>query len=387
MSNHEELVSQFTDVTGVESERAQFYLESSAWQLEVALASFYENDEPATIGNDPQDAEQSLLEDDYRCAVENTSQDTKNKEMESNSSKAKYKPNPKFGTINDLQNRESSSEDEEGQAFYAGGSEHSGQQVLGPGKKKDIVSDIFKSCQEQSVVTEPKVGGQQRPNTFGGTGYKLGQTSSDSEVVSASSSDQQSNSGLITLKLWKDGFTINDSEIRPYTEAENRDFLAAIKRGEIPAEIRQQVQGVEVRLDMEDHRHEVYVPPKVKVKAFTGKGHMLGSPSPATVGMTVPTDPADQAANEAQAKKELNLDESKPTTTLQIRLADGTSVKARFNLMHTTNDIRRYITTMRPQYAIREFSLLTMYPTKELAEDKTIEEAGLQNTAIMQRLK
>lgn len=59
--------------------------------------------------------------------------------------------------------------------------------------------------------------------------------------------------------------------------------------------------------------------------------------------MTIPTDPADQAANEAQAKKELNVDTSKPVTTLQIRLADGSTVKAQFNLTHTVNDLRRYI--------------------------------------------
>lgn len=61
--------------------------------------------------------------------------------------------------------------------------------------------------------------------------------------------------------------------------------------------------------------------------------------------MTVPTDPADQAANEAQAKKELNVDNSKPTTTIQIRLADGSTVKVQFNLTHTVGDIRRYIIT------------------------------------------
>ncbi|XP_071628184.1 NSFL1 cofactor p47 isoform X2 [Temnothorax longispinosus] len=313
-----------------------------------------------------------------------------NKQAKSDSTESKgAKPKPRFGTLNDLQNADTSSDEEEGQAFYAGGSEHSGQQVLGPGKKKkDIISDMFKTCQEQSLATDPpKIGGQQRPNTFRGTGYKLGQTSSDSEAVMGANADQQSSNGLIVLKLWKDGFTINDSEIRSYDDVENRDFLDAIKRGEIPAEIRQQVQGAEVRLDMEDHRHETYVPSKTKVKAFSGKGHMLGSPSPATVGMTVATDPADQAANEAQAKKELELDASKPTTTLQIRLADGSVVKAQFNLSHTVADLRRYVITMRPQYALRDFSLLTVYPTKELAEDKTIEEAGLQNSAIMQRLK
>lgn len=385
MTSRDELVSQFADVTGVEAERALFYLESSAWQLEVALASFYENLEefPGLVTEAIDDTQQEQ-------ELQDRTDTMSNKNIKSDSTESKgAKPKPRFGTLNDLQNKDSSSEEEEGQAFYAGGSEHSGQQVLGPGKKKkDIISDMFKSCQEQSIAADPpKMGGQQRPNTFSGTGYKLGQSSSDSEVVMGANADQQSSNGLITLKLWKDGFTINDSEIRSYDESDNREFLAAIKRGEIPAEIRQQVQGAEVRLDMEDHRHEVYVPSKTKVKAFSGKGHMLGSPSPATVGMTVPTDPADQAANEAQARKELNVDTSKPTTTLQIRLADGSTVKAQFNLSHTVADLRRYIITMRPQYALRDFSLLTVYPTKELTEDKTIEESGLQNSAIMQRLK
>lgn len=108
-----------------------------------------------------------------------------NKNAKSDSAESKgAKPKPRFGTLNDLQNSDSSSEEEEGQAFYAGGSEHSGQQVLGPGKKKkkDLISDMFKTCQEQSIAADPpKIGGQQRPNTFRGTGYKLGQTSSDSE--------------------------------------------------------------------------------------------------------------------------------------------------------------------------------------------------------------
>lgn len=95
-------------------------------------------------------------------------------------------------------------------------------------------------------------------------------------VVSPSTSDRRSSTGLITLKLWQNGFTLNDREIRPYDDPANRDFLDAIKRGEIPMEIRQEVQGAEVRLDMEDRRHEEYVPPKVKVKAFSGKGQMLG---------------------------------------------------------------------------------------------------------------
>jgi len=94
-------------------------------------------------------------------------------------------------------------------------------------------------------------------------------------VVIGANTDQQSSNSLV-LKLWKDGFTINDSDLRSYDNSEAREFLSAIKRGEVPVEIRQQIQGAEMRLDMEDHRHEMYVAPKAKVKVFSGKGHMLG---------------------------------------------------------------------------------------------------------------
>lgn len=144
--------------------------------FQVALTSFYENDEPPELVTESLDIQQAEGSEDNTSAMSN-------KQVKSDSESKGVKPKPRFGTLNDLQNSDSSSEEEEGQAFYAGGSEHSGQQVLGPGKKKkDIISDIFKSCQEQSITTDPpKMGGQQRPNTFRGTGYKLGQTSSDSE--------------------------------------------------------------------------------------------------------------------------------------------------------------------------------------------------------------
>ena len=95
-------------------------------------------------------------------------------------------------------------------------------------------------------------------------------------VVSAPSTGQQSNSGLITLKLWRNGFTINERELRPYDDPKNTEFLSAIRQGEVPLEIQQEIQGAEVRLDMEDHRNEEFVPSKVRLSAFSGKGHILG---------------------------------------------------------------------------------------------------------------
>lgn len=45
---------------------------------------------------------------------------------------------------------------------------------------------------------------------------------------------------------------------------------------EVPNELVREARGGEVSLDMEDHRTEDYVQPKVPVKAFAGEGHMLG---------------------------------------------------------------------------------------------------------------
>lgn len=48
-------------------------------------------------------------------------------------------------------------------------------------------------------------------------------------------------------------------------------------------------------------------------------------------------------ANEAAARAEVPLTPEAPSTSLQIRLVDGTRLVATFNLSHTIGDIRRYI--------------------------------------------
>jgi hypothetical protein len=74
-------------------------------------------------------------------------------------------------------------------------------------------------------------------------------------------------------------------------------------------------------------------------------GSVCYSPSPATVGITMPLDEKDRTANEEQAKNSLSLDSSQPITTVQIRLADGSRLLGQFNHSHTIADVRRFITT------------------------------------------
>ncbi|KAF5280325.1 hypothetical protein FQR65_LT03134 [Abscondita terminalis] len=372
MAGNDEKLGQFIMVTGIDEERARFYLESSAWQLEVALASFYENDGEVDQVAQP-------------VPVERSESPTENPPLPSEIAKPKPRSkitNSKFATLHTMNS--SSEDEEEGQAFYAGGSEHSGQQVLGPPRKKDMVSDMFKAVREHGVeILEPSASGSSS-SAFRGTGYKLGQTGNDSETIPGAS--EPSKPEQVTLKLWKEGFSLNDGELRHYSDPSQREFLDNIRRGEIPAELRQ--GSTEVHLSMEDRRGETFKKEidKRNTRAFSGQGHTLGSPTPAAIGAPAVQE-KDCLVNENIAKKKLSTDSTQPTTNIQIRLADGSRLIGQFNHTHTVSNIRSYIVDARPQYATLTFALLSTYPSRELNDSETIAEAGLLNAAIMQKLK
>jgi UBX domain-containing protein 1 len=131
-------------------------------------------------------------------------------------------------------------------AFYAGGSTTSGQQVLGPPKKnpiKDYVSDIFKLAQEGNIETfEPEPssssGGGGSGRLYFGTGYRLGQTPDDQVVIkgptraAAKSTDSDDDEeDLVVLKLWREGFSVDDGELKRYDDPVNKEFFDSIRRG------------------------------------------------------------------------------------------------------------------------------------------------------------
>ncbi|KAL3289029.1 hypothetical protein HHI36_003472 [Cryptolaemus montrouzieri] len=370
-------VTQFTAITGVTKERAEFFLDSAAWQVDIALANYYEND-----GEDQSDQDDVIETLPQRTDDLDLSPPTSERRTASTGNvrpkPRSKKTNSKFATLNTLA-KDDDDEEEEGQAFYAGGSEHSGQQVLGPGKKKDIVSDMFKSVQEHGVEVVEHRAGSSTSRAFRGTGYKLGETSTDSVAVPGAAEPPQPSE--VTLKLWRDGFSLNEGDLRPYTDPANKDFLESIRRGEIPQELRS--GGAEVHLAMEDHRMDVFKTTVKKQKVFSGQGYTLGNPAPPVVGACREED---KPVNEQVAKEKLKLDNSQPVTNIQIRLADGSRMVAQFNHSHTVGEIRSYILAARPQYAMQNFNLLSSYPSKVLEDSQTITEAGIVNSAIMQKI-
>ena len=172
------------DITGQDVERCRFYLESSGWDLELALGSFYEND-----GMEVEDLDAARPQPAGAEAPKEPPKPTGTSSTGAAPTGASSKPMSNVNTFasrfgsskkdDDEEDIESDS-DEEGQAFYAGGSETSGQQIIGPPKKKegaDFVKHMFKKAREHGAeAVDPGTAGGPGPSrsVFSGSGFKLG---------------------------------------------------------------------------------------------------------------------------------------------------------------------------------------------------------------------
>lgn len=116
---------------------------------------------------------------------------------------------------------------------------------------------------------------------------------------------------------------------------------------------------------------------------FQGVGRTLGSSSTAASEPTVDSTPVNTASSSSEG---LVVDENLPSTSVQIRLADGTRLIAHFNLHHTISDIHSFIDASRPGTA-RNYQLQMMgFPPKVLADrTQNIEQAGLANSVVIQK--
>eukprot|EP00096_Caligus_rogercresseyi_P010447 TRINITY_DN3810_c0_g1_i1.p1 TRINITY_DN3810_c0_g1~~TRINITY_DN3810_c0_g1_i1.p1 ORF type:complete len:392 (+),score=149.16 TRINITY_DN3810_c0_g1_i1:86-1261(+) len=381
-------LAQFQSITGADSERAKFFLDSAQGVLEVALTAFFDGE--------PED--EAMASEVAAAAALQTQQPPPSKPKKSAYSGG--------GTSNIHSLSHASSDDDDsdsedkGQAFYAGGSSTSGQQIIGPPKKgQDFVKEMFKRARDQGAEIEdedeqgPSPFGRKNRQTFGGTGFKLGSNDNDSKVIPSSSKSKEDKEREFTLKMWQNGFSLDEGPLRAYDDPANREFLSCIMKGRVPLELVREARGGEVNIKMEDHKHEDYVKPKVAVNPFQGAGHVLGSVLPSmeeskATGEAA-SSPQDQKTAEALAASEVKVDDSKPVTTLQVRLHNGTRLLVKLNHSHTVGDLRRYIRLSRPEVAsMTSFALLTTFPNKELSNDEeTLQDAELLGAAILLRPK
>lgn len=125
--------------------------------------------------------------------------------------------------------------------------------------------------------------------------------------------------------------------------------------------------------------------PKKRQVPFLGAGRTLGSTS-SSPAASEPTGAASSLNTPPAPFMGLVVDDSLPSTSIQLRLADGTRMVSRFNHSHTIRDIRAFIDSSRPG-GERNYQLQTMgFPPKQLNDlDQTIEQAGIANSVVIQK--
>ena len=248
---------------------------------------------------------------------------------------------------------------------------------------------------------------QPKMKVFQGAGNRLDSTISPSSTSpsTGSPSADGKNGGKLekvrrTLTFWKDGFTISSSsedddhgELYKYDDPPSKALLESIMAGRAPLSLFGLKMGQRADVSVVQRPDEVFASRKrtVAVAAFSGSGQRLGShlPSSSASSSSAPSTPAVTSSSSGNAG--IEIDNSKIVTSLQIRLADGTRLVARFNTSHTIGDIRRFILASRPPSSSSSrnggFVLEVQFPKRVLESDgETIEHAGLKNGTVFQKL-
>ncbi|KAF2615066.1 hypothetical protein F2Q70_00009305 [Brassica cretica] len=287
-------------------------------------------------------------------------------------------------TLSDLNRRsgpDSDSDSDSPQEYYTGG-EKSGMLVQDPSKKDDV-DEIFNQARQLGAVEGPL---ETPSSSFTGTGRLL-----SGESVSTGS--QQPEPVVHTIVFWANGFTIDDGPLRKLDDPENASFLESIRKSECPKELEPADRRAPVHVNL--MRREEKCPEREKRKvSFQGVGRTLGGSSndgsgsgssmaPETAAIPIQTG---LAAPTPTPTPRLVIDETVPTTSIQIRLTDGTRLVGKFNHHHTVNDIRGFIDSSRPGAPVN-YQLQTMgFPPAPLTDPtQTIEQAGLANSVVLQK--
>ncbi|KAL9649982.1 hypothetical protein ABK040_003100 [Willaertia magna] len=396
-------LEQFKLITNANDHVAKFYIESANGDLEAAITNYFN-----TGGNMSSVDENSMEDEEQQQQSYNTSgqfstlptgfsgggrtlggdntgsttaSSNYNQPKSTTSSTKKSSSSSSSGGIKTFKSiREEEDVSDKDNRYYAG----SGQQIVGANDQNkrntnnnendedDIAEKIFKKAQEKGAKTPGEFEAEERRNQpkFSGVGRRVGETEDDNVIIP--STEKKKEEKTVTITFFKDGFSIDDGELRQYDDPKNREFLEAIDKGYVPREVAGTAEEVVVNLI--NKKTENWSPPPKVFKSFEGSGKSLGGSSSSSSSIAIKEPP------------KFEVDPNKPTTSLQIRMADGTRLVGKFNTTHTVGDIRNFIkkSIVKPV----AFDIMTNFPNKVLTNDsETIEQAGLKGATILQKLK
>ncbi|OCK82189.1 SEP-domain-containing protein [Lepidopterella palustris CBS 459.81] len=400
-SERDAMISEFCNFAGTSASEAETYLTASNWDLGAAGTQFWADVDGAALDDDPMDASKSTPEPPTAAPTHPGGGRTlgggpvpaESSPSSAPAASSSRQPARRSGlrTLKDLQNQpaghshgpdsdhdDDDEEDGEQQDFFAGG-EKSGLAVQNPnaGNPRDQINNILKRARGNV----PRPGGDdERPSTFfRGTGMTLGGDDAPSRAIPDPEAEVAPPAPRAhrELHLWRDGFSVDDGPLFRYDDPANARTLDMINSGHAPLAILNVDPGQEVDVAVHPHKEEDYKKPKKKYVPFSGSGQRLGSPTPGVTTMPPPPPAAASSAtpatsSTAPAAPSVEVDNSVPTITLQIRLGDGTRLQSRFNITHTIGDVYGFVNAASPTSVQRPYALMTTFPSKELTDQAAV---------------
>lgn len=360
MSEQDELVDRFVTVTKASRALGQQYLDRNNNDLMSAIEDFY--------ATGPTDIQSSASNPKKRSGI-NT-----------------------FKDLNDDDDDDSKTNTN----FFTGG-EKSGLQVEEPNKKdkKSLINDIFERARQQMDQPDDRPSAQDLHASipkFTGTGFKLGDGETPSEVISDPTAGlpKRLPKAHREITFWKTGFTVADGALHRYDDPANQNVLAELNQGRVPISLLNVDFGQDVDVSVIRKTDEDYVPPKTRLGGFSGSGQRLGSPVPGEP-ITSLSMPASQSQSQTETEtapvSKLEQHEEQGDTSVQIRFANGKRITKKFDSHHSITEVYEFVQHHEYSTPGRQFILSHAFPVKaiENTSSLTIGNAGLKNAVIVQR--
>ncbi|KAJ1260014.1 hypothetical protein BS78_10G199900 [Paspalum vaginatum] len=256
--------------------------------------------------------------------------------------------------------------------YYTGG-EKSGMVVRDRSKRKNNADEVFKQAKRKGAKQGPFEARRRSSSSrnFTGTGRLL-----TGETVERDA-PQLPEEIVHNIYFWRNGFTVNDGPLRSFDDPANASFLESIKNSDCPIELEPADGKSKVNVNLV-RKEEEFTEPVKRAAPFQGEQRTLVAPSDNNTSNGV-------ASSRVTTARTIVVDDLLPSTSLQIRFADGSRLVARFNTSHTISDVRAFIDATRPESS--DYTLQAGFPPKPLEDGtKTIEEAGVANSVIIQSI-
>lgn len=216
-----------------------------------------------------------------------------------------------------------------------------------------------------------------------------------------------------TITLYRSGFTIDNGPLRRLDDPSNSEFLRDLAKGVVPRELQLDDSmntgegtggsggsgaGSDRTVGLVDKRHMEHgedgatgggsnsnnAAPAAR-ESFMGEGQSLGTTTASASGGIIAPPPATDTTDTTTTAPIVIVDETKPTTVIQVRLLNGRKLRITINTSAPIRDLVNMVNASGDAGTV-EYVLSAGFPPKVLEDlGRTVEECGLCGSQVVQK--